>query len=1657
MRTRLMSFIRSLVVIGLVVALSFSLPGATRIPVALAASTWQSVGPMGFSVSAASNPSLVVYNGTPYVAYVDGNGLKATVMKFNGTSWVPVGSPGFSADMINYPSLAIYNGTPYVAYKDVGNGYKATVMQFNGTNWVPVGTPGFSAGIVSFTSLAIYNGTPYVAYEDYANSNKATVMQFNGTNWVTVGTAGFSADEADYLSLAIYNGTPYIAYQDYGNGLKATVMQFNGTNWVPVGSPGLSVGEADYPSLVIDNGTPYIAYSDYGNGAKATVMQFNGTNWVPVGSVGFSAAAAVYTSLAVYNGTPYVAYYDYGKGGKATVMQFDGTNWVTVGTAGFSAGEAGYPSLAIYNDTLYVAYKDYGFGGKATVMQYDPSFSVVTDAATSVTSRGATLNGTVNANNSSTTVTFEYGLDTSYGSTVTAAQSPLTSCSDTAVSAAITGLTPNTLYHYRAVGVSAQGTLHGNDQTFTTSAAVPPTVMTNAATSVTVSDATLNGMVNANDYDTTVTFQYGLTTGYGSTITATQSPVTGSSDTAVSATITGLTPNTLYHYRVVGVSAQGTTNGNDQTFTTSAAVPTVMTNAAIPVTTNSETVNGMVNANGYDTTVTFQYGLTTGYGSTITATQSPVTGSSDTAVSATITGLIPNTLYHYRVVGVSAQGTTNGNDQTFTTCSAALVVAMNANDSGPGSLRQAIADICPSGTINFDGDYTITLASTLTIDKDLTIDGAGHAVVLSGNYAVRVIYVSPGVKFNLQNLTVANGSCSPNDYCDGGGLWNNRGLVTVANSTFAGNAATWAGGGLKNSLGTVVITNSLFSGNRATGLWGGPGWGGGINNQGTLTITNSTLISNTTSDAGEGAGLANWLDAILYVSNTNFTDNQSGQGGGLTVLDRGRVTVADSTFSGNSAVDWGGGIKSWGVLTVTNSTFLRNTAGVGGAGIINSNMSVVLSSTFAFNQVTTTAWGGAGIINEGTINVLNSTFISNTSAAGGGGFYTKDGTANIVNSTFAGNSASHGGGLVHYMGNTNVINSTFSGNTGSYCAGGICGWFSGSAFQNSLFANNTNGNCGGYFDAANNLADDTSCGAGFTTSSTILLGALGTYGGGTQIFPLLPGSAAIDATSTNCPATDQRGVVRGATCDLGAYESQGFILTKTSGDNQAVSITSPFTNPLALAVSSAHSEPVNGGQVILTAPTSGASIMAATPLTLTIASGAVSQTVTANGTVGPYSVTASARGATSVAFALRNMATTISTTLTKSVVPVAPLYHGTVTYTVDLTNNGMVTDTNVLFTDVLPTSVTFGAWLEQPAGAVAAGNAITWTGALIPGGTLTFRFTATHTGVPREWVTNTATFTGSVQTGSAAAGFQVTAYVITPTASAGGSIIPSTPQVVDAGNDRVFTITPNYGYHLLDVAIDGTSIGAVNVYTFTNVTADHTISATFDLNDYALTTNTIGQGQITRTPDQATYLFGSVVTLTAVPQPGWYFGQWIGDASGVLTQTTVLMDANKVVTATFFNTPQTYYTLTLSLVGSGLITPTVGAHPYLSGTVVPLSASPAAGWQFSGWSGNADCADGSVTLNANKSCTATFFNTPQTYYTLTLSLVGSGVITPTVGAHPYLSGTVVPLSATPDVGWKFSGWSGDVDCADGSVLMTANKSCTATFASYQVYLPLVLR
>jgi hypothetical protein len=315
----------------------------------------------------------------------------------------------------------------------------------------------------------------------------------------------------------------------------------------------------------------------------------------------------------------------------------------------------------------------YATNSEGTAYGSDKTFATLgqapisaTVAASDILTISATLNGTVNANYLSTIVTFEYGLTTSYGSTATAAQSPVTGSTNTSVSAALTGLSAGTTYHFRLKTVNSLGTVYGADMSFTTLGQTPGST-TVAATSILTTSATVNGTVNANYLSSVVTFEYGLTTSYGSTATATPSPVTGNTSTSVSANISGLSAGTTYHFRVKAVNSLGTTYGTDLTFVTLGQAPTATTLDASNLLTTSATLNGTVNANYLSSVVTFEYGLTTSYGITATATQSPVTGNTSTAVSANLSGLIPGAIYHFRVKAVNSIGTTNGIDLMFTT------------------------------------------------------------------------------------------------------------------------------------------------------------------------------------------------------------------------------------------------------------------------------------------------------------------------------------------------------------------------------------------------------------------------------------------------------------------------------------------------------------------------------------------------------------------------------------------------------------------------------------------------------------------------------------------------------------------------------------------------------------------------------------------------------------------------------------------------------------------------------------------------------------------------------------------------------------------------------------------------------------------------------
>ena len=233
----------------------------------------------------------------------------------------------------------------------------------------------------------------------------------------------------------------------------------------------------------------------------------------------------------------------------------------------------------------------------------------------------------------------------------------------------ITGLDPGTKYYVRAYATSSAGTAYGTEYNFTTNAVVP-TLNTITVNSITSTSANSGGdITNLGGSDIS---------GKGVCWSMTSPPTISDTKTSDGPTsvlgnymsyVAGLIPEKTYHIRAYATNSAGTSYGNELTFATPCLAPTSISNDPTLLTNLTATLNGTVNANsnGCSTTVTFEYGTTTSYDKTINASPNSVIGTSATAVSAAITGLVSGQTYHFRVKAVSTVGTTNGDDKTFKT------------------------------------------------------------------------------------------------------------------------------------------------------------------------------------------------------------------------------------------------------------------------------------------------------------------------------------------------------------------------------------------------------------------------------------------------------------------------------------------------------------------------------------------------------------------------------------------------------------------------------------------------------------------------------------------------------------------------------------------------------------------------------------------------------------------------------------------------------------------------------------------------------------------------------------------------------------------------------------------------------------------------------
>ncbi len=317
--------------------------------------------------------------------------------------------------------------------------------------------------------------------------------------------------------------------------------------------------------------------------------------------------------------------------------------------------------------------------------------------------------------------------------------------------------------------------------------------------------------------------------------------------------------------------------------------------------------------------------------------------------------------------------------------------------------------------------------------------------------------------------------------------------------------------------------------------------------------------------------------------------------------------------------------------------------------------------------------------------------------------------------------------------------------------------------------------------------------------------------------------------------------------------------------------------------------------------------------------------------------------------------------------------------------------------------------------------------------------------------------------------FTINSYNLTVTANptAGGTTSPTGVTSRTHGEIVNVTATANAGYTFSGWGGACTGTGTCSV----TMDAAKSVVANFTLNNYALTVTNAGGGTVTSVPAgiscgsdcTESYAHGTAVVLTAAPATGYSFTGWSGGVcSGSATTCSVTMDAAKSVVATF--TINSYnLTIGVSPTGGGTTTPAAGSYSHNHGAIVSIAATPATGYNFTGWSGacTGTTSPCSVTMDAAKTVTANF--ALKTYVlTVTKSGTGSGSVSSspagiTCGAdcsETLQHGTVVVLTATPDASSTFGGWSGAGCTGTGTCSLTMddvkNVNATFTLKSYDL-------
>ena len=320
----------------------------------------------------------------------------------------------------------------------------------------------------------------------------------------------------------------------------------------------------------------------------------------------------------------------------------------------------------------------------------------------------------------------------------------------------------------------------------------------------------------------------------------------------------------------------------------------------------------------------------------------------------------------------------------------------------------------------------------------------------------------------------------------------------------------------------------------------------------------------------------------------------------------------------------------------------------------------------------------------------------------------------------------------------------------------------------------------------------------------------------------------------------------------------------------------------------------------------------------------------------------------------------------------------------------------------------------------------------------------TYSGTNYTFMNVTANHTISVT-------FAINQFTITASAGSNGTITPNGSMIVSYGDTAAFSFTPNTGYHVSDVVVDGNSVGQVTFYKFMNVTSSHTIIVSFTITGFTITPTTDINGTI-RPAGPVSINYGNDTTFTIIPNTGYHVDTVFVDGVSIGAVTSYRfanVTTNHTITVKFaINT----YSLTSSIAGeNGTITP-LGITTINYGGVQVYTITPNTGYHIDSvfvdesYIGNRSH-DTINYVTANHSLRAMFkINT----YTITASAGANGMISP-AGIDTVTYGSSPVFSIVPILGYHIDSVLVDevlqtTLSSDTMYNITANHTIRVTFA-----------